>query len=102
MPLIVLLLLISAIQGCSSVESAFGVRHIETGPEFKQEIILQVGEDFRQHQAARSSYDVGDLQSFHTQHTLPIVIEDAFKDLFGKVTVKDAAALANLEVNPPK
>ncbi len=58
---------------------------LETPPEFNQKILLQVPDDYTMFQAPRSGYDPGDLQAFHTQHTLPIVIEDAFKDIFGQV-----------------
>ena len=50
-------------------------------PEFNQKVLLEVGEDYELHQAPRSGYDAGDLQSFHTQHTLPIVVEDTFNSI---------------------
>lgn len=59
--------------------------HFNTGPEYDQKILLMVDDSYTQFQATRSQYDVGDLQSFHSQHTFPIAVEGAFKELFGQV-----------------
>jgi len=64
-----------------------GMEKIQTPPEFDQEIVLIVPDDYQMFQAPMSTYDIGDLQAFHSQHTLPIVMEDAFRELFGKVKV---------------
>jgi hypothetical protein len=72
------LLLSALFAGCASM----GFQAIEPPPEFKQKVLLEVGKGFSQHQAPRSGYDVGDLQNFHTQHTLPMVVEDSFKEVF--------------------
>ncbi len=76
-----ILLICGLAGGCASM----GMGKLETPPEFNQKILLQVPDDYQMFQAPRSGYDPGDLQSFHTQHTLPIVIEGAFKDMFGQV-----------------
>ena len=62
-----------------------GPQKLNAPPEFNQKIILDVSDEYQMFQAPRSGYDVGDLQAFHSQHTLPVVIEDAFKELFGQV-----------------
>ncbi len=71
------------LSGCASM-AGFGGK-LDVPPEFNQKILLQVPDDYTLYQAPRSVYDPGDLQSFHSQHTLPIVIEDAFKEMFGQV-----------------
>ncbi len=71
--------------GCASVSEGLGFKKLEVPPEFNQKVLLEVKGDYQMHQAPRSSYDVGDLQSFHSQHTLPEVVEDAFREMFGKV-----------------
>lgn len=81
--------------GCAALEGA----KLKTPPEFDQRIILKVADDFEMYQAPRSVYDVGDLQNFHSQHTLPIVIEGAFKQMFGEVEVLDKGA--QIEFEPP-
>jgi len=77
-------LFLLAVTGCAT-PGGFLSSKLNTPPEFNQKILLQVPDDYSMFQAPRSVYDPGDLQSFHTQHTLPIVIEGAFKDLFGEV-----------------
>ena len=67
------------LSGCASAEK------LNPPPEFNQKILLDVSDEYEMHQAPRSKYDVGDLQAFHTQHTLPVIIEDAFKEIFGWV-----------------
>lgn len=57
-------------------------RKKEVPPEYQQKVLLYVSDDYQMHQAPLSRYDVGDLQNFHTQHTLPITIEGAFKEIF--------------------
>lgn len=59
--------------------------NIQPPPEFNQKVGLIVDSDYEMYQATRSGYDVGDLQSFHTQHTLPIVVEERLEELFGEV-----------------
>lgn len=70
--------------GCAGSGNFLNTK-LNTPPEFNQKILLQVPDDYTMFQAPRSVYDPGDLQSFHTQHTLPIVIEDAFQEMFGDV-----------------
>jgi len=76
--------------GCASLQSALGDPPLNVPPEFDQEIILDVSDDIEMFQAPRSIYDPGDLQNFQTQHTLPILVEAAFQEMFGKVTVRDS------------
>lgn len=64
-----------------------GAEKLQAPPEYRQKIILHVSDDYQMHQAPLSRYDVGDLESFHIQHTLPVVIEDAFREIFGEVEV---------------
>ncbi len=71
--------------GCATTSDVFGIRKLDVPPEFNQKVLLSVDDQYQMHQAPRSGYDIGDLQSFHTQHTLPIVMEDAFKEMFGEV-----------------
>lgn len=71
--------------GCAGSEDFLGNTKLEAPPEFNQKIILRVSDEYQMHQAPRSGYDVGDLQNFHSQHTLPILVEDAFKEIFGQV-----------------
>lgn len=72
--------------GCA----ALGMTQREVPPEFNQKVILEVSDMYVQHQAPRSGYDISDLQSFHTQHTLPVVVEEAFKEMFADVEVREA------------
>ena len=71
--------------GCAGTSDLLGTKKLETPPEFNQKVILRVSDEYQMHQAPRSGYDVGDLQAFHTQHTLPITVEDAFKEIFAEV-----------------
>ena len=71
--------------GCASVNEALGFKKLEVPPEFSQKVLLQVSDQHEQYRAPKSGYDIGDLQSFHTQHTLPITIEGAFKEMFENV-----------------
>ena len=71
--------------GCAGTADVFGTKKLDVPPEFNQKILLAVSDEYQMHQAPRSGYDIGDLQAFHSQHTLPIVIEDAFKEMFGEV-----------------
>jgi hypothetical protein len=87
--------------GCSSLQHAIGAGKLDAPPEFNQEVILQVSDDYKMYQAPRSGYDVGDLQAFHSQHTLPIVVEESFREIFGKVTMKDATTEAGIETELP-
>ena len=71
---------------------AFARGKNDVPPEYKQKVILEVPSDFEMFQAPRSKYDIGDLQNFHTQHTLPILVEDVFKEIFGQVDVREPGA----------
>lgn len=90
--------LLLGLAGCAGAGN-FITGKLETPPEFNQKILLQVPDTYTMFQAPRSVYDPGDLQSFHTQHTLPIVIEDAFKDLFGRVEMVEDGP--NIEMSAP-
>lgn len=81
---------ILGLSGCSSTSELLGTGKREVPPEFNQKIILEVSDNPEMYQAPRSQYDIGDLQSFHVQHTLPVVIEDAFREIFGQVEVQEA------------
>ncbi len=65
---------------------------VDAPPEYHQKVLLRVHDDYVMHQAPSSTYDVGDLQSFHTQHTLPITVEETFKEIFGQVEMMDDSA----------
>jgi len=83
------------LQGCASVTGG----RAPSPPEFDQKIQLLVSEESRDFQASRSTYDVGDLQAFHSQHTFPVLVEDAFKEVFGQVEmIKGEPAI---ESGPP-
>jgi len=84
--------------GCSTAEGLFSSK-VQAPPEYNQKIALRVDDDYVMHQAPRSGYDIGDLQAFHTQHTLPITIEGAFRDVFGQVEVLPEGA--GIETAPP-
>ncbi|MSR77279.1 MAG: hypothetical protein EXS63_03490 [Candidatus Omnitrophica bacterium] len=71
--------------GCASTESLLGTHKLVTPPEFQQKVLLHVSDEYHMHQAPLSGYDVGDLANFHAQHTLPVVVEDAFREIFGEV-----------------
>lgn len=81
--------------GCAAAEGLLGGK-LEVPPEFDQKIILDVSDRAGSHQAQRSGYDSGDLQSFHTQHTLPITIEGAFKEMFGQVELLEGDAKVDM------
>lgn len=74
--------------GCA----ALGFKKLEVPPDFNQKVILEVSDNPQMFQAPRSQYDAGDLQAFHTQQTLPTVIEDAFREMFGEVEVREEGA----------
>lgn len=77
--------------GCSSLETLGGGK-LTVPPEFDQKIVLEVDDSYETFQATRSGHDIGDLQSFHSQHTFPVVVEDAFKEMFSSVEVKEPQA----------
>lgn len=77
--------------GCAA-GSAFSDRPSNIPPEFNQKIELEVSDEYKMYQAPRSGYDVGDLQAFHTQHTLPILMEDAFREMFSEVKLREKGA----------
>lgn len=85
------------IQGCAAVGEGLGFKNLEVPPEFNQKVLLDVKSEYQMHQAPRSGYDVGDLQSFHTQQTLPETIEDSFKEMFGKVEFVNPEAQIEME-----
>lgn len=89
-----LFLALIALTGCATF-----AKPLEVPPEFSQKVLLHVTENYTQHQAPRSTYDSGDLQSFHTQHTLPVVVEDAFRDMFENVEILNNEP--GLEMNAP-
>ena len=82
-----LFLSLFVLSGCASSAGLLGTEKLNTPPEFNQKVLLEVSDDYVMHQAPQSGYDVGDLQAFHSQHTLPVVIEDAFKEMFGQVEI---------------
>ncbi len=68
-------------------------------PEYSQKILLEVNDEPKVHQAQRSGYDVGDLQAFHDQVALPMLVEDSFKEIFGQVEMVPKGA--DIETTPP-
>ena len=68
------------LSGCASLGGP-----LDVPPEFQQKIQLMVDDSYQMYQAPRSGYDVGDLQNFHSQHTLPILVEESFKEMFSQV-----------------
>ena len=93
-----LLLLPLFFSGCASAARALGAEKLKAPPEFNQKILLDVSDEFEMHQAPRSKYDVGDLEAFHVQHTLPAVIEDAFKEMFGRVELVPKGAKIETDI----
>jgi len=83
------LLLLIFFSGCATATQLFNPQ-LDVPPEFDQKVILEVSDRTEMFQAPRSVYDVGDLQSFHTQQTLPILVEDSFKEIFGEVEVMES------------
>ncbi|MBN1687522.1 MAG: hypothetical protein JW893_00320 [Candidatus Omnitrophica bacterium] len=96
---VVIAVSLAVLTGCASAHELLGIHSLDIPPEFNQKIVLIVDDSYYMHQAPASGYDVGDLQSFHTQHTLPIVIEDAFREMFGDV--KRLKKGANIETQAP-
>ena len=68
-------------------------------PEYSQKILLEVNDEPKVHQAQRSGYDIGDLQAFHDQVALPMLVEDSFKEIFGQVEMVPKGA--DIETTPP-
>lgn len=96
------LLFFIAGQGCADLEKAVGVNALNVPPELRQSsVILQVADDPQMTQAPRSSYDIGDLQNFQSQHTLPVLVEGAFQEIFGKVDLKETLPEAGIETGSP-
>ena len=60
--------------------------------EYNQKILLEVSDEPQSHQAQRSGYDIGDLQAFHSQNILPMLVEDSFKEVFGQVEMMPKGA----------
>lgn len=72
------------------------------GPEFSQKVMLMVSDDYQMYQAPQSTYDVGDLQSFHSQHTFPILAQDTFRSIFSEIqVVKNEAGIEAGEPEVP-
>lgn len=94
-----LILVLLVFSGCATASEALGFKKLEVPPEFNQKVILEVSDEYQQHQATRSGYDAGDLQAFHTQHSLPIVIEDAFKEMFSEVELLQS--VQGIEMDAP-
>ncbi len=84
---ILLLISLSALVfGCAGTGSFINPKKVYP-PEFDQKIMLVAYDDYEQFQAGRSGYDIGDLQSFHSQHTFSLTAEGFFRDIFGQVQV---------------
>lgn len=82
--------LLFSLAGCASFNEAIGIKSLDVPPELAQgSVMLRVDDSYTMHQAPRSGYDSGDLQNFHSQHTLPFVIEGAFKEIFAHVQMVD-------------
>ncbi|MDP3921104.1 MAG: hypothetical protein Q8R76_09920 [Candidatus Omnitrophota bacterium] len=79
-------MLILAGAGCATA-GMMGSQRVPLPPEYDQKVLLLVDDNYVEYQATRPGYDIGDLQSFHSQHTFPMTVEDAFKEIFGKVEV---------------
>lgn len=92
-PLTILGLFVLA--GCAGA----GPHKLNPGPEFNQKVQLYVSDNYQNFQAARNSFDVGDLQAFHSQQTFPILVEDAFKEIFGQVELLKGEP--GIETAPP-
>lgn len=76
---------LAVFSGCASLQDA----PLTTDPAFQQPVRLRIYDDYQMYQAPRTGHDIGDLQSFHSQHTLPILIEDAFREIFPRTEVFD-------------
>ena len=94
-----LLCIVFLFAGCAGAGALFGPAKLKSPPEFNQKIILHVDDQYHMHQAPKSGYDVGDLENFHIQHTLPVVVEEAFKEIFGQVEILHEGP--QVEVNRP-
>ena len=95
---IFILLLVLAGASSSPAFLGFGEKP-KAPPEYNQKILLEVSDEPKTHQAQRSGYDVGDLQAFHDQATLPALVEDSFKEIFGQVEMLPKGA--DIEIAPP-
>lgn len=87
------------LSGCASASKILGSEKLNVPPEFNQKVILEVSDNPKMFQAPRSGYDIGDLQAFQTQHTLPATAEDTFKQMFGQVEVAEEGA--KIETSTP-
>lgn len=85
--------------GCSSVSDALGTSKLEVPIEFNQKVLLEVSDKTQSFQASRSQYDPGDIQAFQSQHTFPIVVEDAFREMFSQLEVVTQGE--NIELSQP-
>lgn len=88
-----------ALSGCSGMSEALGTKKIETPPEFNQKVLLEVSDKTYAFQATRSQYDPGDIQAFQSQHVLPIVVEDTFREIFPLLEVVSDGE--NIEMSKP-
>ena len=71
--------------GCAAAGGLLAGRKMSAPPEFNQKVLLEVSDQYQMYQAPRSTYDVADLQSFQSQQTFPVLIEAAFREIFGQV-----------------
>ncbi|MBI3317339.1 MAG: hypothetical protein HYZ85_04975 [Candidatus Omnitrophica bacterium] len=94
------ILMVCVLSGCASTQELLGTGKLKVPPEFHQKIILEVPDDYEMYQAPQSTYDVGDLQSFHVQHTFPVILEDAFREMFDEVEVREKSP--HIETEAPE
>jgi len=94
-PAYVILLFMLIVTGCASMG---GPRNVP--PEFHQKVQLITSGDYKQFQAPSSSYDLGDLQSFQSQHIFPIKVQHMFEEIFDKVEIIEPGA--RLETGQPE
>ncbi len=94
-----LILIVGLCSGCAGFSEALGTKKPDIPPEYNQPVYLRVSDEYQLFQAAQSQHDMGDLQAFHTQHTLPIVVEGYFKEIFPQAKMLDDEA--QIEMKPP-
>jgi hypothetical protein len=91
------LIILFILSGCAGTDKLLGTEKRTVPPEFNQKVFLEVSDEYEMYQAPRSRYDIGDLQAFHSQHTLPSVIEGAFKEIFSQAQLVDSKAKIEME-----
>ena len=97
---IAVLILLLAVLGPSSSSAFLGFGgKPKAPPEYNQKILLEVSDEPKVFQAQRSGYDIGDLQAFHDQVQLPMMVLDSFKEIFGQVELVPKGA--EIETAPP-